>query len=331
MTAQPTHRHDEFHRGVVPEAQVASGTPTAGYVPTASGTGEAAWSAAASGGGGCDHQHVTDTFTADGGVPETFTLTRTPLGVRRVHVQGLRVWPGDVGGTGTFVEVDTSAADQVVVDYETACGDLAGAVGDADGGSDEGYTWYAIPWPAVPGTWAADTYYTPGAMVVDSNGHTQIRYPNYPGLSDSVEPTWDAGGSFSGDLDGYWFDLGIDPDLDALTQTWAGDTNFGTDDSVVIVQPSTPDGRHFVGATISGLLSGPTEPGWPTTPGNESFNDGYATGFIITSRPFVLGTVDVAGFVEGIDWDVFDATQGWLEFTGFVSNGEIVFVTYTPA
>jgi hypothetical protein len=46
MTAQPTHRHDEFHRGVVPEAQVASGTPTAGYVPTASGTGEAAWSAA---------------------------------------------------------------------------------------------------------------------------------------------------------------------------------------------------------------------------------------------------------------------------------------------
>lgn len=43
MSADPTHSHAEFHRGLVPEAQLASGTATAGYVPTATGAGTAAW------------------------------------------------------------------------------------------------------------------------------------------------------------------------------------------------------------------------------------------------------------------------------------------------
>lgn len=46
MSADPTHRHDQFHRGKLPEDQLATGTPTAGYVPAASGTGAAVWSAA---------------------------------------------------------------------------------------------------------------------------------------------------------------------------------------------------------------------------------------------------------------------------------------------
>lgn len=44
---QPTHRHDVAHRGLVPTAQLASGTPTTGMVPTYSGTLNAIWSAPA--------------------------------------------------------------------------------------------------------------------------------------------------------------------------------------------------------------------------------------------------------------------------------------------
>lgn len=122
MTADPTHRHDEFHRGQVPTGQLADGTASLGFVGISNGDGSVTWGARSAGGGGsCEHQHVADPFTAAGATPETFTLSRTPLGDRRVYVNGLRAWPADVGGTGTSVEVDTAAADQVVVDYEAEC------------------------------------------------------------------------------------------------------------------------------------------------------------------------------------------------------------------
>lgn len=315
------------------ETQLQTAETDTTLVAAPDGAGGVQFRAEAGGGGGgdCEHMHVTDTFTAEGGSPETFTLTKTPLWDRRVHVAGARVWPGDVGGSGTSVETDTTTGQKVVIDYEAACepAGFGGAVGDA-GSGERGYTWYAMEWPPVPGTWAANTYYPPGSMVVDSNGHTQIRYPNYPLKSGIGEPTWDTGGSYSSDGDGYWWDAGIDPDFDALTQTWAANTNMGSTDSVAIVQPSVPDGTHFCGATYSAQQTGDTEPVWPTTPGAESFNDGYGSGFLITSRPFVLGSLAIPGYTEGPDWTVDDADQGAVEFIGSVSVDQVVPYTYTP-
>lgn len=124
MTADPTHRHDQFHRGMVPDDQLADGTPADGDVPISNGDGTRTWGPMTGGGSDeCSHQHVTDTFTAEGGSPETFTLTLTPLGDRRAYLNGLRVTPSAVGGTGTSVELETEEADEVIVDYEAACGD----------------------------------------------------------------------------------------------------------------------------------------------------------------------------------------------------------------
>ena len=83
-----THAHDQFHRGLVPATQLP--------VPT------------------------TEEFTASGGAPETFTLSDTPLGFRRVYRQGLRVAAAGVSGTGVSVTLDTTTNDHIVVDYEIA-------------------------------------------------------------------------------------------------------------------------------------------------------------------------------------------------------------------
>lgn len=123
MTVPTTHRHDEQHRGIVPEDQLATGTPTSGFLPTATGTGEAVW-AAGTGGSSCDccFQPASERFVALGDTPETFTLAAAPLYGVRAYVQGVRADPVDVAVAGSDVSLDTSADDVVLVDYEAACG-----------------------------------------------------------------------------------------------------------------------------------------------------------------------------------------------------------------
>lgn len=119
-TGDPLHRHDELHRGQVPTGQLADGAAAAGFAPISNGDGTVTWGPA--GGGDCDHKHVTETFTAAGGSPETFTLSYSmPLYDRRVFLNGTRVTPSDVGGVADSVEVTTTLADVVVIDYEVAC------------------------------------------------------------------------------------------------------------------------------------------------------------------------------------------------------------------
>jgi hypothetical protein len=122
MTVTDQHSHSEQHRGIVPEDQLASGTPTVGYVATATGTGEAEW-AAGGGGSSCDccHEHNTERFVAAGDTPETFALSDPPLYGVRVYLGGLRADPDDVTVVDQDVSLDTSASDVVVVDYEREC------------------------------------------------------------------------------------------------------------------------------------------------------------------------------------------------------------------
>jgi hypothetical protein len=47
--AQPTHRHDLAHRGLVPVPQLASGSPIAGQVPVYSGGATAVWGGGSAG------------------------------------------------------------------------------------------------------------------------------------------------------------------------------------------------------------------------------------------------------------------------------------------
>lgn len=333
----PSHRHDQLHRGLVPTDQLASGTATVGYVPISAGA-TAEWGPQSGGGGGdCEHQHTYDRFVAAGGSPETFPLAAVPIdGLVDVRINGSSADPDDVTLTGSDVDVDTSASDVVVIWYAKACAELAGAVADTDPG-DPGYSWYdaGTVWPPTLGTWAANTEYPAGSFILDSNGHTQVRYPAYPGRSDSSEPTWDTGGSYTADLDGYWFDLGISPDFDALTQAWTDATNFGTDDSVVIVEPTTPNGHRYIGATTDGLVSGSVEPVWPTATGNDTLVIGGYPGEVITWRPFVTGsaTIDLNGdpLIQGVDWHEQDETQGWIVIDIGTGIGDVLHITYTPA
>ena len=43
MSADPTHRHDQMHRGQVPTGQLADGTATAGDAPLSNGDGTVTW------------------------------------------------------------------------------------------------------------------------------------------------------------------------------------------------------------------------------------------------------------------------------------------------
>jgi hypothetical protein len=96
MSADPTHRHDEFHRGIVPEDQLASGSPSAGDVPTWTGTGEAAYGPPGS------PSEITDIPTAE----TDTTLRLAPDGTGGVE------WA--TGGTGwptAYTYDDTSNVD----------------------------------------------------------------------------------------------------------------------------------------------------------------------------------------------------------------------------
>lgn len=116
MTASPTHRHDQMHRGQVPTDQLADGTATVDYVPTSNGDGTVTW--APGSGGGTGHRHTHERFVAAGGIPETFTLIATPLfGEVDVRKQGLSVDPDSVTLTDADVTLDTVLSDIVVVWY----------------------------------------------------------------------------------------------------------------------------------------------------------------------------------------------------------------------
>lgn len=110
--------------GIIPSNQLATGGADADEVPIADGSNSQVWGAQSGGGGGsvCDHEHTSEEFVAEGGSPETFDLAHTPMWVSRVYVEGLRIAPSAVGGSGTSVEVDTTIGDVVVIDYEVECG-----------------------------------------------------------------------------------------------------------------------------------------------------------------------------------------------------------------
>jgi hypothetical protein len=145
MSVARHHSHSEQHRGFVPEDQLADLTPTAGYVPIATGTGNAEWGPA-TGGAGCDccFEPHTERFVAVGGTPETFLLPDSALYGVRVFVNGVRADPLDVLASPTEVFVDTITNDAVVIDYERDCGILG------DGllrfpGDLEAHEWFGDP------------------------------------------------------------------------------------------------------------------------------------------------------------------------------------------
>lgn len=88
MSADPTHRHDEFHRGRVPTAQLASGTASSGTVPTSDGVGNVAWTA-----GGAPTTADYLVGTAQGGLSAEIVVGTTP--------------GGELGGTWASPTVDT--------------------------------------------------------------------------------------------------------------------------------------------------------------------------------------------------------------------------------
>lgn len=126
---EPRDLHDmeAAHQGTATASQIATGTPTTGYVPVSTGDPDvpAAWGAMSGGGGGstgeCDHRHVSEEFSAGGGSPEGFTVAYTPLWGARVYLEGARVPPSGVTVTDTLVELDTTGGDAIVIDYEAEC------------------------------------------------------------------------------------------------------------------------------------------------------------------------------------------------------------------
>lgn len=66
------------------------------------------------------HSHSSEQYTAAGGTPETLTLSDTPLSLVAVYRNGVRVPLDEVGGSGTSLDVDTTAGDIVIADYVIA-------------------------------------------------------------------------------------------------------------------------------------------------------------------------------------------------------------------
>lgn len=120
----PTHRHDELHRGPIPLDQIADGAAGDTYVPISNGDGTATWGPQSGGSGGssCDHQHARDRFVAAGDTPETFTLSAAPIdGLVDVRVDGVSADPDDITVSGSDVSLDTTAGQIVVVYYAKVC------------------------------------------------------------------------------------------------------------------------------------------------------------------------------------------------------------------
>lgn len=112
MSADPTHRHDEMHRGQVPTDQLASGTATAGFAPLSNGDGTVTW------GAGTSHAHNIDVFTGDGATVD-FVLSFAPNSFPLVSLNGSVVWDGwdYTGSTVTFTVAPPNGS-QVLAYYD---------------------------------------------------------------------------------------------------------------------------------------------------------------------------------------------------------------------
>lgn len=348
MTVPVKHKHSEQHRGMVPDDQLATGTPVLGDTIIHDGAGGRAWGP---GGGDCAHEHVRERFVAAGDSPETFALASTPTGVTSVFRGAPSplslVDPDEVTITGSDVALNTDPDDVIVILYERACEPPAtgGVVADSDPGTD-GYSWYDLgeTWPPTVGVWTANTYYQPGSFIEDSNGHTQARFPNLPGMSDSSEPTWATDGTATIDLDGKWSDLGIAPDFDALAETWAATTQRSDPsvDRVILTTPLTTNGHHYVGADngFETQLTGSAEPVWPTDPcgGTDTMTapqGGYYTDpYAITARPYVTGSlaldIDGTPLTPTFDFTEIDPAVGSINVSAASGAGDILTIVYTP-
>jgi len=342
-TAVRTHRHDEFHRSVVPVGQLGLSVPGTGDVLTATSGTTADWVTPTSGGGsgssGCEHQHHTDTFSAGGASPETFTLSFEPLGWRRVFLQGLRVGYASISGAGTEVKFDTTASDEVLIDYERACGSL-GVIQDGDPVSFKTLGWYV--WGLVvdfanqvPVAWAEQTLYRPGEIIVES-GWLFARYPNTSRLSDVIANKPDFGsvaeGDYVSDLGGYWQRLPDAFDVTAALSAWAATTNFNyglLGDDCIYLAPGNGYVycAEFLNSTIE---TGAVEPIWPADPcgGGGSFYVDF--GDLILARAYV--PLSVTATLNGTPIDSNDLVEsepaeGIVLFTGSASPEDVIVVS----
>lgn len=338
---EPRDLHDitAGHFGTTIAELIATGTATSGFVPTSTGPGlQPVWAAGTGGGGSCDHQHATDTFTAAGATPETFTLAGDPLWDRRVHVNGLRVTPSAVGGTGSSVEVDTAADDEVVIDYEVECqtGCVGAAVQDGHPDTFDSLEWYYVSSAAAfaaqtPGPWVEDTV-NPTGTIISESGKLFAQYPDYSRLTGALVDKPDfasvAEGDFVADQDGYWQRL---PDTFDVTDTldgWAANTLFtyGFGDDVMFILGG---GNVYCGEVID-ELTGDTEPVWTTAAGLDSFYIDF--GDLYLTWPYVPGSVTGtlnAVAIDPGDLDESNPAEGIVFFTGSASGEDVIAISYT--
>jgi hypothetical protein len=89
MAASPQHRHDEFHRGTVPAAQLAAGTPAEG-TSIVYESGIPTWDTVSPTG---QHQHWSEVFAGDGSTVD-FVLTQIALSLPLVALNGSIQWDG---------------------------------------------------------------------------------------------------------------------------------------------------------------------------------------------------------------------------------------------
>ena len=212
---------------------------------------------------------------------------------------------------------------------------------------DDGFVFSDIGtvWPPPLGAWRPNTYYPPGSVIIDSNGDTQVSYPDYVGMSGPDEPIWSWAGSYTGDstTNQYWFNIGAvqtGPEFDAsgYVYTWEAGSSYNGYDSVAIVKPLTPNGHYYAVDSNYGW-SGATEPEWgEPVRGHDVFVFGYSGEWTLQYKA-VAGSASVyrAGVLmtEGVNWH-FATTNGapdgtWVQWDGAGwATGQIVEVYYTP-
>lgn len=116
MSGDPTHRHDELHRGVVPDDQLATGTASDTFVPISNGDGTRTWAAQTLGFN--PHTHTNDVFAGDGATT-AFVLSFPPNTYPLVSLNGSVVWDGwnYTGSTITFTVAPPNGS-QILAYYD---------------------------------------------------------------------------------------------------------------------------------------------------------------------------------------------------------------------
>jgi hypothetical protein len=136
--------------------------------------------------------------------------------------------------------------------------------------------------PVALSAWAAGTYYSPLALIIDSNGNYQVVVT--PGTSGASHPTWSSTlGATTADGSGslVWACY-------QLASTWAAGTIFAPGDPTIPIGPT--NAPHFITATAGGTscvfeltagrmprLGNQTVYIWPST-SNGAFNKAYPLG-----------------------------------------------------